>query len=220
MSLGTPDWQRSIDPNLPSARFWTDDFEGSVLQWDIELGGTGSAVALDTVRARSGIQSALLTGGSDGIRQAGILREFPVPALGLIGVECWWQYTSNPEAVDLRLDMRGTGESPHFWLHYDVANQLLRRLNTAGGLTTFASSINLEGLATLFHTFKLVVNPASGEYVRAIVDHVEYDLSGISGQLTGADDRNELAIRVVVTSDAGDNDTIRVDDVIFTLNEQ
>lgn len=241
MAHGTPDWGRTAgtvttfqltDLAEAAARLgsintydrrgdtvFQDDFEGSVLQWDSSLSGLGASVALDTVWARSPIQCVLLTTGSDASMFAEILRRFPLPATGNLGAEFSFQRSSALPHIHVSLRVFLTTRLVALGIRYDNANNELQYLDATSSWVTFASGVRLDSEVTLFHTMKLVTTSGDPVYVRAIVNGIEYDLSGIAGNtIVGAVGRYFQG-EITATGTPGANITARVDDAIITQNE-
>lgn len=241
MPNGVPDWNRTAGTNLVhqltdlgelavrqgsinsydrrGATIYMDDFEGSVLQWDTGGSGTGNAVALDTVRARSAVQSVLLTAGSDANEEASITRTFDIPPTGLIGVEYSWQWPVNILALELRLVFTHPTRATTFAVRYFPLLTSWQYLDSAGAYQSFFGSQDIAADATLFHTFKLVVDLDASEYVRHSHAYTIFSLLGIPGQSSAAGNHSDLVVTLLLTGNAGSNDTVRIDDFILTQNE-
>jgi len=82
----------------------------------------------------------------------------------------------------------------------DDTDELLY-LNSSGTYQSFASDIAIVQLPNLFHNLKLVVDFDTDEYLRALYDETEYDLSGIAArtEVSTTEARTYLAIQLVST---------------------
>jgi hypothetical protein len=198
---------------------WWDDFECGLTKWGSALSGTGAAAALSTARARNGRSSALLTAGSDAGASALIAHNQTIPRLSRLGFE--FSFSLGGAIASLSWELLlfdGTTTLSAIITWGDAANALTYR-NSGGGGTVFATGVDLLAEATMFHTGKVVVDRAAGQYVRFVLDSTEYDLSGIAA-LTGASVvAPRLTVDVALLGNAGSNNTVYVDDVILTQNE-
>lgn len=198
---------------------WLDDFEGSVLKWAPQIGGTGASVALSTVDARNGIQSVLLTAGSTASNQATIFRNFPFPSAALIGAEYSFIIDSLPDTLRLGLAFFDGTNLLLFRLFLDFTNDRIEVLNSSGSEESVSSPLSLDADTFNFHTVKLIVNRSTGAYVRMFLDNRQVDLSAISGQSSSDSTNPTLQVDVRNIGDLSANDTIYVDDFILTQNE-
>lgn len=64
-------------------------------------------------------------------------------------------------------------------MNIDIGAGTLSYRNSVGGATEFEHALALHVDPTLFHTAKLVIDASRGEYVRFLLDSIEYDLRGI-----------------------------------------
>ena len=198
---------------------WWDDFECGLAKWVSNPGGTGSDFALSTARARNGKYSALLTAGSAFGSSKGMVKRVPVPSLLALGFEHSFSLGSDLEVLSIIYQLYdGTNRVTYEvrWVQDDLE---LRYGNSAGGFTAFASGIDLLQSADLFHTWKLVGDPLAGEYVRCILNDVEYPLSGIAAPVAADASLPHMLVNVVIEGRLGQNDTVYVDDAIITQNE-
>jgi hypothetical protein len=91
-------------------------------------------------------------------------------------------------------------------------------LNAANGLTQFTTWKTDILVKEAFRFFKLVINPATHKYVRAIIDGNEIDMSALS-YYTAAATPKYLILNIQVGSDGTNNGPANVDDVVFTTME-
>ncbi len=198
---------------------WWDDFEWTLNKWVVEAVGTGAAGAVSSAKARNGRMSCLLTGGSDGAHSAAIRHQEPFPVVGSFGLECSFGLGGDISAFRIQMTLYDGSQSHDAYVQWsDIANTL-SYLDAAGGVTIFASGVDLLLGDPVFHTAKLVYNLTTARYVRFLLDSSEYDLSGIAGLDAAAATLPYLQIRLTLLSRNGSNDTCYVDDVILTQNE-
>jgi hypothetical protein len=198
---------------------WWDDFECGLAKWETVASGVGAAAALSTVRARNGRNSCLLTGGSDADRSVSITHRSPYPALSRLGLEMSFHKPPTIESLRLGLNVFTGSRRYRFDVMWDEAAQELRYRNAAGAFVAFATGVVWSSLATLFHIWKLVVDPGTLRYRRFIANDATYDLSAVAVEdaaVVGSPQSNAV---VELISRVGVNDFVYVDDVILTQNE-
>jgi hypothetical protein len=198
---------------------WWDDFECVTNRYDNTLEGTGAAAARSTVRAHSGENSWLLTGGSDGLRLASLTASEPPIVRAAVGLEIAFNLPGVVDAVQLRItEFDGAAFYTARLIWSDVTNELLY-YNAAAGETVIASGIDLPVNLPTWCIVKLVVDLQTRTYVRALLNHQAFDLSGIAMN-TGADARAPRVDFIpLVVSRAGNNDQAYFDDLVVTQNE-
>lgn len=241
MAHGKPDWNRTAgglttyqmdDLGELAARqgsivtydrrgdvIYLDDFEGSLLRWEFTPGGTGSAAALSTVAARSGIQSLLLTAGSDGNRNSEVQHLMPLPRVSTIGLEFSFFLPAAIESLEYQMFFSDSINAIIARVRVSDDDDELLFLNSGAGFTVFKTALPLNNGLGLFHTGKLIVDWQAREYIAFIFDDISYDLSGNALQTSGLPVGYRSFFRIVLTGGAGDNDTCHIDDVIITQNE-
>ncbi len=198
---------------------WWDDFEWGLAKWGVSLGGTGAAGALGTTRARNGRQSAKLTAGSDGAHSVGLAHDQAVPLVSLLGAELSFSLDGGTHQVALAQQVKTATGKYFFAVWWIQSTGVLQYEDSAGALVTFATGVNLGGGSTLFHTMKAVVDPATGQYVRVIVNATAYSLAGIPARVQAGSFMPLEEVSVTHIGRALFNDVIWVDDVILTQNE-
>lgn len=198
---------------------WLDDFEDSMQKW--ELAAVGGAIVLSAERARSGGLSAKLSTNNVIAAEAQITRHVPYPAISKVGFEfslahasldvgvyTWWLVSHDPGPNGRRA-----------WCRYTTLTDIIEIDVEAVGWVTIAANVLLRLDPNLFHCIKLVVDLATGRYVRLILDETEWDLSAhLMNVIISAEDPN------VEVGMSGNTTAARaaywyVDDAIITQNE-
>lgn len=241
MAHGKPDWNRT---NAASTTFqmddlgelaarlgsvvtfdrrgdvvFIDDFENGLVQWLVSTGGTGAAAAVDTAQARNGAQSILMTGGSDGEGTVQLSRLGPLPVSSFVAAEASVQINSPISSFDWFIRRFGGGFRREFIVRYDDVNDELQTIDENGAFVSFATGVILRRAAHMFHTGKLVIDLTTNEYVRFIINNTTHLLTGRLPNAVVNATEDELDLVLDLTSRAGNNDTVRVDDAILTQNE-
>lgn len=158
---------------------WMDDFEAATLNWESAADGTGSSVALSTAHRLMGSQACLLTTGSDGTMSAQIYRYLSIPNISHYSLEMSFASDSDVTTLTWLIDHILGGVEHAYQVVYNRTAKTLSYLNSAGGLTVFASGVNLLTAVYIFHIGKIAVDLATGEYKSFRLNQTTYDLSGI-----------------------------------------
>jgi hypothetical protein len=193
-----------------------EGFESGITHLNTTTGGTGAAAASDATYFKNGAKSVKLTGGSDGALCAIIELWTPYPPLSKLGAEVSFAFTVFD---DFRLTARvHDGTNYHAGnLRYDHTNSRFQYYDGAAWqtLVTRALRINLG----LWHTMKLVIDPAKNKYVRAILDYEQFDLSDKSLFSAANAESPYFISMATVMSRAGFNDIAYADNMILTRDE-
>lgn len=198
---------------------WWDDFECNTQRYDNSLEGTGAAAVRSTDRAHSGETSWLLTGGSDGNRRASLIASEPPVVRSAVGTEIAFNLPDSIDAVQLWIsEFDGAVRYSARLIWSDVTNQLLY-FDAAGADVVIASGIDLPVNRPTWNIIKLVVDLDSHEYVRALVNHNSYSLTGIALNQSADGRAPRVDFIPIVVSRAGNNDQAYFDDLIITQNE-
>lgn len=161
---------------------WMDDFEAATLNWQSGNNGTGSAVALSTASRLRGNQSCLLTTGSDGTWSAQIYRYLSIPNLSHYSLELAFAADSDITTLTWYID-HVVGLAEHqYKVVYNRITKTLSYLNSGGGLTVFATNVNLLTATWIFHVGKLTVDLTTGKYKQFRLNQTTWDLTGIAAQ--------------------------------------
>jgi len=198
---------------------WLDDFESGLSAWSTTSGGVGGTIAQSSDAARSKQYSAKFVTGAVNLdyMQLDVIRS--VQVLGRLGLEVSF---TGP----------GTDESWSFLIHYfDGDEQIIAQVFLTGNSATLsmwktggvAHDITLGYplyIATkTFHTLKFVADFATRKWVRLMLDHESFDLSGIGLYVVSGATRPILNARASLESLSASAKTRYLDDVIITQNE-
>ena len=198
---------------------WLDSFADGLNKWGSLASGTGAAVGLSVARARNGQFCALLTAGSDASRSAEIGRLIALPVLSRLGCEVSFSLGSAIDLLDLVVDVFDGTNQVEYYVWWDADAETLNYLDVNGDAVILATGVDPWRSATLFHTWKVVVEASAREWVRVILDDRQYSLAGVAGYVIGPGSDRYLRLTVRLWGHAGENDTVYVDDPIITQNE-
>lgn len=161
-----------------------------------------------------GLYLPVLVSGS-----VGIVKYLSYPVSSLVGLEAT---VDLPETVNYwgwhLLVRRGLTEL-RAYVHYNVVTDVLEYQTTAGAWVQFAAGLNLEALGLCAVTGKVVADIATEEYIRFILNEVEYPLTGAACYIQGAVQPRRFQAEVVAWNVDDDAMETHVDSVIVTQNE-
>lgn len=201
---------------------WGDNFEDNINKWELSAPGTGASIALSGEAARNGVSSAkLIVGEEDG--SISRLRKFlPLPVDSKIGFEISFSSDTRLESIEIRVVFwTGTTTNEARFRYTPGAGSRPLEL-WSGGWVTFATvATQLRESTLLFHTVKLVIDTSTGQYIRLILDDLEYDISAYSYDSTSLVFAAYLEWWIQVEGDSGlgVNAVCHLDDAIITQNE-
>ncbi len=196
-----------------------ESFEYGMQRWQFVGLGTGSSAAIDPTLCVTGGYSVRLTGGSDGAMGALIEWSGGCLTTTRVGVEMSFSFRDPVDKCDIRVTV-WDGTTRHSGaLRLDQTNADLYVRTGETTWTKVADVFVRTETEWIFNRLKVVVDLSTGLYVRGYLDNQEFDLSAYS-IWTGAD---AIAPRAVVSvymySEAGENRTMNVDDIILTVAE-
>jgi len=198
---------------------WFDDFEGGVGKWESYLVGTGASLAACALYSRNGAFSAELLKGDKTTDHAQMSHYWPYPVLSKLGCEISFTSNDNITYIEFRQYIFDGTNRHHAELRYDTANNKLQYLDEDGNYQDLATGLVLLSGFYLFNTIKVVIDPATQQYVRVILNDVEYDMSGIDYRLTANAASPYWIQTVKIDEGIAAAYGIYVDDVILTQNE-
>ena len=198
---------------------WLDIFNNGLANWLVVESGTGASVKITATDTDLGPYAAKLTGGSDGAREAALIRRFPITSLHKVGFEVSVYYTSTSfDYIQMDL-IRYDGTNQHEATIRISTPATQEYRDSAAALIGFATKDVLASTKPIYHNLKLVVDMDNDEYVRFLYDDVEYDLSGIAIRVQASAAQAQHYAQFSVHSDSGQNDIVQVGRVIITGNE-
>ena len=198
--------------------FW-DSFEDGLGKWTAEISGANSAVEITSLNSRYGGLACKLTAHATAGDYAGISSAINLSQTTPIGLEYSFSQTLGNVYIELWL-LYFTGTKKFYGkVRYNRTTATLQYLNSLDVWTNLSTTLNLYASSDIAHTWKLVVDPSTGKYVRLLIDSNAFDLSAYS--LLSANDTTEPAIlpNLYLTNNSTTLRSIRVDDIIITQNE-
>lgn len=198
--------------------FW-DSFEDGLAAWIEGKSGTGASVALSAKRAATGAYSVQLVGGSDALKDAAIGRNLGYPSATRHGIEASLSWGSDVEYIRMAINFADGTTYYQATIRYAPGTEDFEYMDSAGAWQDIDASKPLSDSDYVFHRMKLVVDVSAGQYVRALLDDEEYDLSGVAVYSMASGATPIMITNIYIFSTAGNNGTGYVDSVIITENE-
>lgn len=198
---------------------WLEDFTTGLNQWDILTAGTGAAAAISPAHFLSRGYSTKLTCGSSDTRLIGLRTYKPYPRTQPFGLEASFTVETNHELFTLYAHVVTGGQGHLYQLQWSEANDTLSYFSTLGFPIALTPTVYLHRDPTCFHTLKLVFDPINRLYVRALLNHQEWDLSTITPYTTAQAAGSYLLLLAQYQGDAETNAVGYVDNIILTQDE-
>lgn len=172
--LGSPNvWDRRGDVLFQS------DFREGMGAFHSFWYGTGASVALVTGHSRQGAYSIRLRAGSDGDRRSYIQLAFPFQDPSKVGLEFSFAVAAQTEYVEAYIGWYdGTYKREGRVCYHHVDSELDYR-DTGDAWADWKSDIALNECIRPEHTMKLVVDMATAQYHRFLLDSYAYSMAGI-----------------------------------------
>lgn len=196
-----------------------DNFEDNINKWAITLEGVGARIGLSSKTARNGGLCCEITTGPTTGDEEQMSRYLSFPVLSKMGLEVSFSFHSFVSPVSMRLHMDDGTVYTLGGLQYTPNTNTLEYFNSGGGWSTITTSLPLYLALQCFHTFKLVIDPATGYYVRAIVGPHLYDLSAYPLFVGAFFLHNFLGVTLSAEARRDANESMYVDSLIMTQNE-
>lgn len=195
-----------------------DDFARGLPGLGTALAGTGAAVEIDPTYFVSGGYSAKLTGGSDGTRSASVTGGIGPNPSDVCGLEIRFSVGQMPEFVRLNLHRETLAGQKIGSVRIDCVNWQLQYSPSPASWTNVAACRLIEN-ASVFNSFKFVLDAGNSIYLRAMVNDTEYDLSSYACISGAGATAPQLAYHVFCYSNSGQNDVIYLDSFVLTVGE-
>ena len=190
-----------------------DDFEGC-FDWNLENGGAVGNLSLSTERAVTGKRCLKFTMPAANC-SLGIVKQFPFVSLGRFGLEAriW---------VEL-----GSTFTLSLWV-YDGTNVYIGELiydsiflkfqvHEPSGIVDIKTGVTLQPGS--FHYFKVVIDPVTKTYVRAIIDGIFLKIENYKLYTYGSVLNKQGIYKLVIGGYSGSPKKYYADNIIVTGNE-
>lgn len=198
---------------------WQDDFESGLNKWEKIHDGKDAASCPNMEQAKSGGISAQLIAGSDGAHRVEYFRNLPYPAISPLGFEVSFKPQDDYEEFRIWINLYTGGLFYRSAISHHQSSLEYRIRKSDGKWGAICTAPSWQMLYAPFHTLKLVIDPESPAYVRAIFDHQTLDISGYGPHIVEDFTPARININFTFIGREGYNDWCYVDDAIITQNE-
>lgn len=196
-----------------------ESFESGLIHVATETSGAGAAVAVNVTTAKTGGFSIKITAGRTVGKYAGIYKLLHPTSAHIIGAELSWSRAPPNTFIDLQLIHHITPNLYMGVLRYDVAGQRWRYADAGFLWQDLQTSLDIYNNSKDYNTMKVVIDFQSNRYVRAFLNNLEQDMSGVPLYATGSLLEDHIDFRPRLTDAAATNPSIYLDDLIVTQDE-
>lgn len=196
-----------------------EDFSCGLNRWSAILEGTDAAASLSPTYVQSLGYSVKLTCGSDGQRSAGIRIPVPYPRQAAYGLEASFTFETNHAEFRLALTVYDSTDKHVFQIKYKKDTGRVQYLDADNAYQDLTPVCKTYINANLFNTMKIVANPITDTYERAILNRQTYDLADIPCYTTADATGQHFQIDLSYVGADGENPTGYADTIILTADE-
>lgn len=198
---------------------WHDDFEGTVLKWNVGVVAQGGAAAICTDTCYMGSQCCKLVTDSTTGDTARLEKKFHFPSDSNLGFEL--MANLGDVASEFDITCRGYDGTSIFQasLQWRQATNDLWIFDEATGWVQIATTIMPVYDDHFWLPFKMVFDWQTKYYTRAIVGNTEYDISSYEISYAASAVSPYLQLWIQYTTKSNDSRTAYVDNFIFTQND-
>lgn len=241
MPHGTPDWGlvgpksttyglddlgelavRLGSPHLYDRRGDTlllTDFHNGIGAWENTSVDGNHSVHLYTGHSRQGSYSVQLYPGAGPNFDCALIFEVAPPVSSALGMEISFSLDGMTRYIDLEIKYYNGVRYYHAILRYDNATNRVMYWNDTGNWTVLAMGVVLDGSEQPIHVMKLVVDMATQEYIRCIIDNTTYLMTGLRMHNVGPIPSILVMFYINLTTMGAAIGEIYVDNIIITQNE-
>jgi len=197
-----------------------EDFNQLAGKWDTFGDGDNGRVDTTSLAAFTGRRSARFWVDYDGIGVTTLAANIRFEVASRIGVSWVASFTTDISVMEMLLTVYDGSFSRRAWVFYD---HLAKRLYVIGqGVTehNVATDYQLATAVHMWHSFKVVIDPALNTYRYLKADGVTYDLSAISINPTSSNERPwiNLTFRAYINGPI-DGVPMYLDSTVVTVDE-
>lgn len=196
-----------------------DDFQDGIRPWSSTLAGTGAAFSLSPDHFLSCGHALSATCPSDNGFDIILQRYIPYTPHAPIGLELAFTLATYITAFRVDLAIYDGQNLTHALLRYVHATNRLQYFDSIGAYIDLTPTITLRSDSRVFNHIKLVVDPTTPVYVRAILNHQSYPMTNILAYSTPTPTTPVLIMQATFIGTAAHNPTAYLDNVIITQDE-
>lgn len=198
---------------------YLDTFENGLISFAVTYSGLLASVGLSLERAKQGLFSCKLVPGSSHDLYAGLIWYGFQPLLSKLGAEISFTVEDNISQYELSVYYYMGTNYYAFRIRWVRSSETLELYNHLGIWETVLSDVSLYSYSSLFNTIKLVADPATAHYVRALINSQSVDLSAYYSGAWISGEQPQLRIEAVAYGTSEQNPTCYSDAFIVTQNE-
>lgn len=199
--------------------WWMDDFDAAGMHWRPTSVGAGGAQHLVSNYVRNGEQALGLQANTGALRESSVERILSLPRTVNMGVEL--SVANEVNYRDLQAIIFLDDAVQQTWTRLRI-NEITGNFEYTDEFNTFQDSGVDTGISNNllhFHTWKVVFNYATDEYLRLLYDDQEVDLTGTQMSTIGTTGNRWFGIQLHNTGDGVANTWAIFDDAIVTVME-
>lgn len=198
---------------------WQDAFAHGLQHWDPINSGTGAAVVISPISFLSHGYAILVTTRSDSPFNAGIQNLLPYTPHGSIGIEVAFTLSTAMGLFTLDLLVYDGINLTRGALRYNRVTDLVSYKVNDATWTNLTPAVKTGTDDRLFHHMKLVLNPGTDEYIRALLNNQEFSLANIPTYAVASGTTPRIYIQATFTAASATNATGYLDNIIVTESE-
>lgn len=196
-----------------------DGFEGGLNKWVNVATGGGASVTLWNSTTRNGGAALKVLTSATNEEESGVERYTPLSVLSKMGCEFSLVFPAADAYAIIYLYLFSGAKVYTTKLRYRISTQKLSYWDSAGAWQDLSPIQAVYQGGVGFSTLKLVVDGVVGEYRRAVLNGITWDMTDIAAQEAA----NNTAPCVYISARVAAMDSVAVaviiDDVILTQNE-
>lgn len=196
-----------------------DTFKNGRRPWQSPALGTGANVALSPNRFLSDGYSLAITCPSDHSFDIHVSRYTPYVPHGAIGIEIAFTLDLYTKSIKLDLDTNDGTTHVLTYLLYTYATNRLQYYPASGAAVDLDPLVDVARNSRIFNHLKLVVDPTTPAYVRAILNHQTFAMTGIPARATAETTTPNLLVNIEWIGTDSQTPTVYLDNVIVTQDE-
>jgi hypothetical protein len=196
-----------------------DTFKNGRRPWQAPAPGTGANAVLSPDHFLTDGYSLAITCPSDHAFDIHVYRYTPYVPHGTIGLEI--AFTLDLYTVSIKMDLTlndGVNQILTYLL-YTYATKRLQYYPASGAAVDLEPIVDVARNPRIFNHLKLVVDPHTPAYCRAILNHQSFDMTDIPARSVPDTTTPNLLVNIEWIGTTGQTPTVYLDNVIITQDE-
>jgi len=196
-----------------------DTFKNGRRPWQAPAPGTGADASLSPDHFLSDGYSLAVTCPHDDAMDIHVYRYTPYVPHGAIGLEIAFTLHLHTISIKVDLDLEDGANHILTYLLYTYATNRLQYYPAVGPPVDLDPTVDVARNPRIFNHLKLVVDPTIPAYVRAILNHQAFPMTGIPARSVPSVTTPNLLVNIEWIGTFGQTPTVYLDNVILTQNE-